>query len=117
MTTSDQLLCNMVSGAPETLKPGILVASSPNINLSTNRASKAISEHLIWKKKFRGEHAPDPPSIYVLSLAPLPVPSPNLKIPSTASVWHISDYPLSMFNGDFDVAVVVVIKLSSDINN
>ena len=107
----------MVSGAPETLKPGILVASSPNINLSTNRASKAISEHLIWKKKFRGEHAPDPPSIYVLSLAPLPVPSPNLKRPSTASGWHISDYPLSMFNGDFDVAVVVVIKLSSDINN
>ena len=40
---------NMASGAPKTLKPGILAASSPNINLSTNVASEAISEHLILK--------------------------------------------------------------------
>ena len=38
---------NMVSSAPKTLGPGILAASSPNINLHTNIASEAISEHLI----------------------------------------------------------------------
>ena len=38
----------MASGAPTlTLGPSILAASSPNINLSTNMASEAISEHLI----------------------------------------------------------------------
>ena len=51
---------NMASGAPKTLGPGILAASSPNINLSTNIASEAISEHLILKN-FLGEHAPRPP--------------------------------------------------------
>ena len=40
---------NMGSGAPKTLGPGILVASSPNINFSTNMASEVISEHLILK--------------------------------------------------------------------
>ena len=42
---------NMVSSAPKTPGPSILVALSPNIilstNLSTNMASEAISEHLI----------------------------------------------------------------------
>ena len=44
---------NMASGAPKTLGPGILAALSPNVNLSTNMVSEAISEHLI----FLGEHA------------------------------------------------------------
>ena len=51
---------NMASGAPKALGPGILAASSPKINLSTNMASEAISEHLILKI-FLGEHAPTPP--------------------------------------------------------
>ena len=34
---------NMASGAPKTLGPGILVASSPNINLSTNMVSAPSS--------------------------------------------------------------------------
>ena len=36
-----QRFLNMASGAPKTLGPGILAASSPNINLSTNMASEA----------------------------------------------------------------------------
>ena len=44
----------------KTLRARILVASSTNINLSTNMASEAISEHLILKI-FMGEHAPRPP--------------------------------------------------------
>ena len=36
---------NMASSTPKTLGPSILAASSPNINLSTNMASEAISEH------------------------------------------------------------------------
>ena len=51
---------NMASGTPKTLGPGILAASSPNINLSTNMASVAISEQLILKI-FGGEHVPRPP--------------------------------------------------------
>ena len=46
--------CSDGSAIPEhgerlskTLGPGTLAASSPNINLSTNMASEAISEHLI----------------------------------------------------------------------
>ena len=65
---------NMASGAPKTLGPGILAASSPNINLSTNMASEAISEHLILKI-FLGEHAPRPPycaRAYAPSLVPPP---------------------------------------------
>ena len=44
----------------KTLGPGILAASNPNINLSTNMASEAISEYLILKIFLR-EHAPTPP--------------------------------------------------------
>ena len=51
---------NMASSAPKTLGPGILTASSPNINLSTNMASEAISKYLILKI-FMGEHAPRSP--------------------------------------------------------
>ena len=47
---------NMVSGAPKNLGPSILTPSSPNINLSINMASEAVSEHLI----FMGEHVPGP---------------------------------------------------------
>ena len=61
---------NMASGAPKTLGPGILVASSPNVNLSTNMVSEAISEHLI----FLGEHASRLPSACVLTHAPSSVP-------------------------------------------
>ena len=51
---------NMACSAPKTLGPGILAASSPNINLSTNMASEAISEHLILKE-FSGEACPQTP--------------------------------------------------------
>ena len=44
----------MASGAPTTLGPSILAASSPNINLSTNMASEAISKHLTLKKNLGG---------------------------------------------------------------
>ena len=50
---------NMASGASKILSPGILAALSPNINLSTNMASEAISEQLILKH-FLGEHVPTP---------------------------------------------------------
>ena len=51
---------NMASGAPKTLGPGILGASSPNINLSTKMASEAISEHLI----FLGGACPQTPLVH-----------------------------------------------------
>ena len=38
---------NMASGAPKALGLGIQAAWSPNINLSTNMVSEAISQHLI----------------------------------------------------------------------
>ena len=71
---------NMVRGAPNTLGPGILVALSPNINLSTNMASEAISEHLL----FLGSMPPDPPSISTHHHRCPPnlkyLPTPRLKI-------------------------------------
>ena len=66
---------NMASGAPKTLGPSILAALSPNINLSPNMASEAISEHLI-SKIYLGEHAPRPPSACILTHAPSLVPPP-----------------------------------------
>ena len=68
----------MVSGAPKTLGPNILGASSPNINLSTKMASEAmaskvISEHLIF---LGGSMPPDPPIACVLTYAPSSVPPP-----------------------------------------
>ena len=53
---------NMASSAPKTLGPGILAESSPNINLSTNMASEAISEHLILKI-FSGGACPQTPLV------------------------------------------------------
>ena len=74
-------MCSDGSAIPEhgeqrskNTRPGILAASSPNINLSTNMASEAISEHLILKI-FLGEHAPRPPycaRAYAPSLVPPP---------------------------------------------
>ena len=52
---------NMASGTPKALGPSIPTASSPNINLSTNMASEAISQHLILNI-FLGEMPPHPPS-------------------------------------------------------
>ena len=51
---------NMASGVPKTLGPGILAASSPNINLSTNMASEAISEDLISKNFYEGAYPQTP---------------------------------------------------------
>ena len=53
---------NMASGTSKTLRPGILAASSPNINLSTNMASEVISEHLIFKF-FSGGAGPKTPLV------------------------------------------------------
>ena len=66
---------NMASGAPKTPGPGILAASSPNINLSTNMVSEAMSEQLILKL-FWGSMPPDPPSACVSTHTPSSVPPP-----------------------------------------
>ena len=67
--------------------PSILAASSPNMNLSANMASEAISEHLIlhW-----GSMAPDPPSMCMLAYIPSSV-SPQFQVPSAASVSYLPE--------------------------
>ena len=58
-------------------------------------ASEAISEHLIKKKNW-GEHAPDPPSVRVLTYAPSSVP-PQPQVPSAASEMYYNNLHVQCF--------------------
>ena len=75
----------------KTLRAGILAASSLNINLSTNMASEAISEHLF----FSGGACPQTPIACAHTIIGAP---PNLKcLPNHPSPW-VSPSELGVIN-------------------